>query len=181
MNKLHGPAPSDGSLGMKTEPGVNQPVWEYERLMSLNQSQFRSVTISLRLLEERLVDIERVIAQDEKGILYERVAHFTPEQLAQMRELIAVMRQGIQHATDEFHLPREEHNVERYIVGTLSLTWESLEEIRSRHLKSYGDVDPALRDTLDPILRLLIQQLFTLIDVTSGKERPQPSHLDEEE
>jgi len=148
--------------------------------MSLNPNQFRSVTITLRLLEERLADIERVIAQDEQGILYQRVAQFTPQQRAQMNEIIRAMREQIRRAAEEFQLPGEEQNAARYIVGTLSLSWESLEEIRSRKLKGYGAVDPALRDTLDPILKQLIRLLFSLPDVARGRTPTGSTNSDEE-
>jgi hypothetical protein len=148
--------------------------------MSLNPNQFRSVTITLRLLEERLADIERVIAQDEQGILYQRVAQFTPQQRAQMNEIIRAMREQIRRAAEEFQLPGEEQNAARYIVGTLSLSWESLEEIRSRKLKGYGAVDPALRDTLDPILKQLIRLLFSLTDVARGRTPTGSTNSDEE-
>ena len=148
--------------------------------MSLNPNQFRSVTITLRLLEERLADIERVIAQDEQGILYQRVAQFTPQQRAQMNEIIRAMREQIRRAAEEFQLPGEEQNAARYIVGTLSLSWESLEEIRSRKLKSYGEVDPELRDTLDPILNQLIRLLFSLTDVARGRTPTESTNSDEE-
>jgi hypothetical protein len=130
--------------------------------MSLNSSQRRAVTVTLRLLEERLADIERVLQNDEQGVLYRRVARFTLTQREQMRNLIAAMREEIRRAARQFDLPQEEQDATRYIIGTLSLSWESLEEIRARKLKSYGEVDPALKETLDPIVRQLIQLLFRL-------------------
>jgi hypothetical protein len=132
--------------------------------MSLNAGQQRAVTVTLRLLEERLADIERVADEDEEGILYRRVARFTPQQRRQMQERIRAMRAEIRRAAQQFQLAREDQDAARYIVGTLSLSWESLEEIRARKLKSYGEVDPALKDTLDPIVRQLIQLLFRLQD-----------------
>lgn len=132
--------------------------------MGLNENQLRTVTVTLRLLEQRLEDIERVAQQDVEGILYYRHAQFTPQQIRRIRQLIALMREEIRRAANQFQLPVEEVNVVRYIIGTLVLSWESLEESRPRKLKAYGDVDPALQDTLDPILRRLIQLLFTLED-----------------
>jgi len=148
--------------------------------MSLNSNQVRAVTVTLRLLEERLADVEHVVAADERGIMYHRVAQFTPRQRAQMNEIIRAMREQIRRAADEFQLPRECHSAAQYIVGTLAMSWESLEEVRSRKLKSYGEVDPVLRDTLDPILRQLIRLLFRLTDVAGGRTPTELANFDEE-
>lgn len=137
--------------------------------MSLNANQKRVVTVTLRLLEERLAEIERMAAGDEQGVLYRRVARFTPRQRARIGELIAATREEIRGAAEQFDLGRDEQNVERAIIGLLSLTWESLEEIRARKLKSYGAVDPALKETLDPIVQRLIKLVYQLEDVARGK------------
>lgn len=138
--------------------------------MGLNANQKRAVTVTLRLLEERLADIERVIAADERGILYERVASFTPAQRARMNELIGALREQIRQVAEEFQLPREQHSAARYVVGTVSLLWESVEEIRSRKLKSYGEVDPQLKQTLDPMLQRIIRLLFDLTATAQGNQ-----------
>lgn len=138
--------------------------------MGLNANQKRAVTVTLRLLEERLADIERVIAADERGILYERVASFTPAQRARMNELIGALREQIRQVAEEFQLPREQHSAARYVVGTVSLLWESVEEIRSRKLKSYGEVEPQLKQTLDPMLQRIIRLLFDLTATAQGNQ-----------
>lgn len=138
--------------------------------MGLNANQKRAVTVTLRLLEERLADIERVIAADERGILYERVASFTPAQRARMNELIGALREQIRYLAEEFHLPREQQSAARYVVGTASLLWESVEEIRSRKLKSYGEVDPQLKQTLDPMLQRIIRLLFDLTETAQDNQ-----------
>jgi len=139
--------------------------------MGLNENQRRTVTSTLRLLEERLTDIERVAQNDEVGILYARRAQFTASQKKRMRELIAAMRAEIQHAAAQFDLPSDEVNSVRYILGILGLSWESLEDARPRKLGAYGDVDPELNETLDPILARLIDLLFALEDAAQHDGR----------
>jgi hypothetical protein len=137
--------------------------------MSLNENQRRVVAVTLRLLEEELAETERVMAQDERGILYRRVARFTPQQLEQMCALISQMRKEIERAARQFRLPKQERDAAREIAGSLGLAWESLEEIRSHKLKGYGAVDPSLKETLDPIAQRLIKLVFELEDVARGK------------
>jgi len=138
--------------------------------MGLNVNQRRAVSVTLRLLEERLADIERAMEGSEQGILYRRIARFTPKQREQMRLLITAMREEIRGAATQFHLIVEEQSAARYVIGTLSMSWESLEETRPRKLKAYGEVDPALEETLEPILQRLIQLLFDLEDAALGED-----------
>ena len=138
-------------------------------LMALNANQKRAVAVTLRLLEERLVEIERMIDQDEEGILYHRVARLSPEQREKMDMLIAAMRGQIRRAAERFHLPQDERDAAREIVGILTLSWESLEDIRPHKLGAYGDVDPALKETLDPIVQELIHLLFRLEAIARAK------------
>ncbi len=138
--------------------------------MGLNENQRRAVTITLRLLEERLASVEQMIHEDEQGILYSRRVSFSPEQVEQIERLIAAMRDEIRHLATVFQLPHEDQNVARAVVGTLEMSWESLEEVRPRRLKNYGAVDPALKETLDPSVKHLIGLLFDLQDAATGKK-----------
>ena len=116
----------------------------------LNESQKRSVTITLRLFEERLAEVERQLTVDERGVLYERVAHFPPRQIRALQKQLAEARAAIQEIAREFDLPRENQSPVRRIFGLMSITWESLEEIHSKYLKAYGHVDPRLPAAIDP-------------------------------
>ncbi len=140
--------------------------------MSLNENQQRAVAVTLRMLEEQLAEAERLMEREEQGILYRRSAQFTPQQRAVMGTLIAQMREEIERAARQFHLPTQERDAAQEIAGSLALTWESLEEIRSRKLKSYGAVDASLKETLDPIVQRLIKLVFELEDVARDKHGP---------
>ena len=159
------------SLYHSRKPLVEVFSLENRNGMGLNENQERAVAVTLRLLEERLADIERVIAEDEEGALYRRVARFSPEQREKMNNLIAAMRGQIRRAAARFHLPQQEQDAAREIVGKLMLSWESLEDSRPRKLGAYGDVDPALKETLDPILQELIRLLFRLDAVARDGDR----------
>jgi hypothetical protein len=149
--------------------------------MSLNPNQARAVAATLLLLEERLADTQRIASENEDGILYRRISHFTPTERDEMDNIILAMHEQIGRAADEFHLSPQERNAASHIIGTLSLTWESLEEVRPRKLQSYGEVDPALHESLEPILQQLIRLLFRLIDVASGTMRTKQSDSYQEE
>ena len=47
----------------------------------------------------------------------------------------------------------------------MGISWESLAEIDTLHLRAYGRVDPALRDTLDPALERLMALVDALAEI----------------
>ena len=135
--------------------------------MILNSSQTRSVTITLRLLEERLAEVERLLTVDERGILYTRVAHFLPRQCEQMRALINELRATIKTVAENFHLPREDYDPARRMIGLLNITWESLEEMDAAGLKAYGQTDARLPELLEPHQKRLVELVLRLESVAN--------------
>ena len=133
--------------------------------MSLNDSQTRVVAVTLRLFEQQLAEIEEVMSADAQGALYRRVGRFSPSQRERMQALIEELRRGIRTVAEAFRLPCEEQDAARIIMGTLVITWENLEEIRSRRLRAYGAVDPHLRETLDPWIQQFTQLVLEMQEV----------------
>lgn len=140
--------------------------------MGLNENQKRALGATLLLLETRLDRIERVIDEDADGVLYHRAANFEPARRRSRHQLIGEMRQEVRRIAERFDLAKEEQSAACEIEGTLVLAWESLEECRVRKLGAYGSVDPALHDSLDPMLDRLIARLFALMDDARGDQSP---------
>lgn len=137
--------------------------------MSLNRHQERALAVALRLLEERLAEIDSLMERGEEGVLYRRpVARLSTEQRARMEQLMAELRATIGSLAATFRLPRDEQDPVRRIAGLLSVTWEQLGEIDSRRLGAYGSVDPGLGETLDPAMQHLAQLVLELREVASG-------------
>jgi len=141
----------------------------------LNENQKRSVTVTLRLLEERLAEVERELTIDERGVLYTRVAHFSPRQVGTMRGLIAALRVVIQEMARTFQLEREIQNPARRIFGLMTVTWENLDELHSARLKAYGHVDPRLPAVIDPwaeqLTRLVRELELVAVQPHAGLKR----------
>lgn len=132
--------------------------------MSLNPNQERVVAVTLRLLEERLAEIDRLMTTEESGILYHRAAGFSPNQRKRMSSIILEMREAIQAVAETFHLSREEQNPARMVMALASVTWESLEDLYAHRLTAYGAADPKLKETLDPWARKLTRLIRALED-----------------
>ena len=138
----------------------------------LNENQKRSVAVTLRLLEERLVEVERLLTIQERGILYESIAHFSPRQIKLMRAYLAELRQEIAEMSRVFELGREMQDPARRIMGLMSVSWESLEELHGKPLRAYGAVDERLPAVIDPMADRLTRLTRDLQLIATQKIKP---------
>jgi hypothetical protein len=125
-------------------------------MMGLNPAQRNSVTIALRRMEQTLANLSHQAGQDETGILYRRRLSLSAAEQEKMRSLIASARQEIAALAERFQLEAEEEDGRHTAAAHLSYIWTMLEDIRPRKLKRYGEVDPALAESLEPGLDRLI-------------------------
>ena len=156
--------------------------------MGLNPYQQRAVAITLRLIEERLAEIEDLLDRGAAGVLFRRPpAPLDAERRRRLEALVGQVRESIAELAGALHLPREEQDPIRRIIALLNISWENLGEIDSRRLRAYGAVDPELRSTLDPAARRLADLVFALQAELAGGEggdhrrtRPssEPEHAD---
>jgi hypothetical protein len=136
--------------------------------MSLNKNQERAVALRLRMLEERLAIMARLMDDDERGRLYRRDrAPYSAEQRARIEAMILEIRAEIAHVADTFGLASEEQDAARRIVGLLGITWEGLGDVRAGRLRGLGDVDPALREQLNPSIERLMDLVLDLQRIAS--------------
>lgn len=136
--------------------------------MSLNRNQERAVAIRLRLLEERLAIIGRLMDEEERGRLYHRDrAPFSAEQRARMEALMVEIRAEIVDVADTFGLASEEQDAARRIIGLLGITWEGLGDVRTGRLRGFGDVNPELQVLLNPSVERLMQLVLALQKVAT--------------
>lgn len=138
----------------------------------LNENQKRSVSVTLRLFEERLAEIERLLTVDERGVLYERVGRFSPGQILKMRALIEETRAVIGEMARQFDLEHVPQDPARRIAALLSVTWESLEDLYAKPLRAYGAVDPRLAESIDPFADRLTWLAMALRHVAVQHEEP---------
>ena len=131
--------------------------------MTLNPDQARVVGATLRLLEKRLGDIEDVLDRPRHGALYRRRAPvFSAERRSRIDALVVELHTAIAAAVQTFGLAAEDQDPIRTVIGTLSVSWESLGEINAARLRGYGGTDPDLHLALDPVVEQLIGLLWAL-------------------
>ena len=129
----------------------------------LNDSQRRALSITLRLLEERVTTIRDLLDREESGALYGRPRpRFSGEQTDQVEASLDQIDDEIRRAARIFGLPTEERDTRGTIVALLAMSWQNLGEIDARGMRAYGETDPGLGGVLDPIIRRLMDLVVGL-------------------
>jgi hypothetical protein len=128
----------------------------------LNSHQRRALNTTLAHLERQLLSLEQIIQADTQGILIRRTGQLAPATRQRLLDLFAQLRQEITRLAAAQALPGVEENIGATLMGTASVLWCDLEEIRPRTLNRYGAVDPALEATLGPHIEQLIQGILAI-------------------
>jgi hypothetical protein len=134
----------------------------------LNQAQKTSLTIALRITEMFLDEIEHLITKDnaDSHIMYKYTDLPSSESRDKIINDINKCRVIIKKIKDEFQCETEIMSIPKVVGGRLSYLWEVFEDTKSDKLKRYGDVDPALKNKLDPLLTNLMELLSKLMKVS---------------
>ena len=142
----------------------------------LNESQRNSLTIVLRMLEEKLRQADAWLqGVDETGILYRRRLRLPPERGVLARQHIAVALEQIAELAHQFDLEPVDNSPEATIMAEMSESWANLCDARSDKLKRYGEVDPLLSQALDPSMDRLIELTLELMSTVRNGATPTPS------
>jgi hypothetical protein len=133
--------------------------------MALNDSQKRALEVQLRNLEQVLYRVgHRIRERPEEGLLTHYIP--VPETVRRRFEaLIEQMHEELAVLIRQFELQPKAVDSRSYINATMALTWSSLNEVFSSKLKRYGEVDPALSESLDPCLNRLIDLALQVAEV----------------
>jgi hypothetical protein len=134
------------------------------RRQGLNPAQRRAVNSTLVHLEQQLLHLEQMVQGEEERVLLRRVGNFPSAEQARLQELFSRIREQIKAIASEYALPGTEENVRSALIGTATILWSDLEELRPATLDRYGAVDPMLEETLGPRIEALIQSVLALAD-----------------
>ena len=145
--------------------------------MPLNEYQRSSLQVSLKLLEKMLMEIEVLLNPETEGTLYRRILDIHTDRRSQILAISQDARREIAELATIFDLKREEMPVHQIIVANLSRVWADLEDTRPTTLARYGDVDPALKDTLDPRIDRLIKLVLAMEALAEQGPHDPEEHL----
>jgi hypothetical protein len=123
----------------------------------LNKSQRGSLSITLRIVEESLAEIELVLNKcDNINILYERKCDIPEEVKEEVLRKVFFAKDRIRIIAEKFNLEKESIEASREAFGKLPYCWKILEDAKAKKLRRYGEVATGIEDVLDPDLDIII-------------------------
>ena len=132
----------------------------------LNYNQRRSVTIVLRNFEEHLrMTSAWLDGAEENGILYHRKLSLPSAQRQAAKQCVETALETIVVLAQKIDLEPEVEDSAGIIRGEMSVDWANLSDLISRKMKQYGDVNPELRNVLDPAILHLAQLAMELVSI----------------
>lgn len=138
----------------------------------LNPYQKNALRISLVLVEKGVFELDYVLSRgNHYGILFEIQDDLAEEAKAGIRQLIHEIREILREMKERFQLDLEIDKNSRVIFGKAPLLWEIVTGTDARRLRGYGEIDPSLKDLLDPSLEQLSQLLLRMYDWISKNDK----------
>lgn len=126
------------------------------RLSGLSEPQRRSVFACLRVLEDRLDQMEawlRRAGQTRPGSQW--VDDIGAERRQNLLDLVGQAREQVDAAFDELGHPPEAISVFHRCQASLGLNWEDSLDLRGTRLRNYGPVSEDLGEDLDTLAERL--------------------------
>lgn len=149
----------------------------------INLYQAQSLTVSLRMLERILLDLQDLYSSGgeedtTQGIMVSLSNPLSQEQRARLEQMTRQARRIIGALSGRFGLNHETADLAREIHGRLVEMWSALEDTRSHKLRRYGAVDPRLATLLDPEMDELIELVLAMDkELFHPSPRPPPTEV----
>ena len=130
---------------------------------SLTEGQHRHLSSSLGLIEEELLLLSRAPeSEGSSGVLSVDLADLSAEEEQLLRETVQGFKHDLATLAERFQLEPRARSRRLTVSAVLSAAWVRLHDCMSDRIKSYGRLDPVLRERLDPLLRGMIARLERL-------------------
>lgn len=129
----------------------------------LNEYQKRGLSITLRIVEETMQDIERILQNGTyTGILYDMKCSISPKAKEEFFKRASLIKERIKIISKIFDLKKEHREAIHDIFGKLPYCLEIVEDAKAKKLKRYGDVSNGLDNALDPQLNIITDLILEM-------------------
>lgn len=135
-------------------------------LLDLPVNHRRSIAATLRLMEDRLEEVARWLAEAprESG-----TARLEDDLDANIRSkalgLIDQALSRIGEAYEGLAIPKEARSLRRWCAGTLGLTWELPPDLRPHRMRGYGEIPQNLQPELESLAQDLEASILAIESV----------------
>ena len=140
--------------------------------VALNTSQSRAVGAMLRLVEEAVDEIERLLVAPVTGITFCLTDDLSAEERRTIHAACERVRAALVKACQRLGVEVAERSRRREIRGEVSTLWAMLEDTKSPALRGYGPLSPdagrVVDEVLDNIAVDLVGILRLVVETRSG-------------
>jgi len=138
------------------------------RFPTLSDSHKRSITISLSLLDERLLEIEEIArGREVRSVFLHEVNRLTGSQRKKLLTEAARMREILTDLKETLGLEAKDVDLSKEVWAASNAFWEVLVETESKYMRRYGEIPAGLGKYLDPKIKELINGLAILSEIAS--------------
>jgi len=131
--------------------------------MALNTSQSRAVGAVLRLVEEAVEEIERLLIAPVTGITFHLTDDLRAEERCAIQAACERVRAALMQACNRLH-PEVAHRSRRGAIrGEVSTLWAALEDTKSPALRGYGPLSPDAGRVVDEVLDNIAVDLIGIL------------------
>jgi hypothetical protein len=153
-----------------------------EHIVILTTSQKNHLRASLRMFEDALHLTDSILTRgNEKGIFYERTLDLDATQIATAKEKVGQALAALEALARECDLEVHHEDLNRTVIGHLSVCWADLIDANSKKLRDYGKVDPSVAAVLDPAVTNLSQLAMELSRIFKAPSQETSSFENEPE
>jgi len=133
----------------------------------LTPSQIRALHSSLLIFEKALRNANRLLLEgEESGVFYYRKSKISSQTRDSIQRIIQSTLIELEEFAKMIGLKPLAESLESNIMGEMSISWESLEESRSKRMKGYGELDPRVKEVIDPAINHFAKIALDLCNLT---------------
>jgi hypothetical protein len=133
----------------------------------LNPSQLLAVAAALRVAEETIGGVERLLAEEPQGITIRLAGDLTPEQRRVLGTACGRIRASLVEACRRLGVEPAERSRRGAIRGELSTLWAMIEDTKSGCLRGYGPLPADAAAEVDEVLGRISQELVGILRVVA--------------
>ena len=138
--------------------------------MEIARNHRTRLAISMQVLENRISEVEEIIkSTNRKKIMTEAVHNLSSWEKALILKRIDEIRGLINYIAKELNLEKRREETKSRILGSMTIQWANLEEIKSKRLRGYGEVSDELREFLDPLVDVIISLVNEICKIAGSK------------
>ena len=133
----------------------------------VNASQLLAISVTLRMIEEAVEEIERLLPGVSVGTTYRLVDDLTPTERETIRTCCGRAREALGIAAARMRTESAERSLRQEIRGQATTAWVTLQETKSKALRGYGPLsreDGAIVDDLLDAVSRPVVCLFRLVE-----------------